>query len=540
MDDDIEDIDMEESITHSVDLPTHKIKFDPDGNSRDGDEEILDQDLDPLAVATREITKILDVKTSIECCIHGCEYNSREDDFVEVPPESQMQGKLWRNTFSKFTPIPKQAYVCSGHFMDGTPSKLPSGPDYFPRFHLPANIKFPTIKIVVKNDAKEAVTAKDGENLQIVGSSSTADPTSEKSKNSKNIIIVKPPSMGQPPSPISPNNDVIPPILKRKTNCAIPRCNNIGLDFLLMPIKSTPQGMLWRSTLKITEENSVVCRSHFLSGNIASNPEDPDFFPTQNLPPGTPTVKIAKKSKTTEETKQDQPEAKHIEDRIEAKDLNTLAKRSRDSEIINEAVGNIEAFGSNWIPTEDSESIFVQPAKRRKVFTISQGSETEEIANSEVIPAKIRLALNDHTEYLREYEKVKSVPILKSFKKELGEKCCVKTCLSREGVDDVEFFPFSLDGAKNWKKSAAWMFAIDRKKLLTTAKICGYHFKDGVCLHSTHPQFNQNRNILRIDSKTELIKDDHESEGAKCGYIIFQGLNERYGNTVCCVFKGGI
>ena len=129
---------------------------------------------------------------------------------------------------------------------------------------------------------------------------------------------------------------------------------------------------------------------------------------------------------------------------------------------------------------------------------------------------------------------------MKSFKKELGEKCCVKTCLSREGVDDVEFFPFSLDGAKNWKKSAAWMFAIDRKKLLTTAKICGYHFKDGVCLHSTHPQFNQNRNILRIDSKTELIKDDHESEGAKCGYIIFQGLNERYGNTVCCVFKKGI
>ena len=231
------------------------------------------------------------------------------------------------------------------------------------------------------------------------------------------------------------------------------------------------------------------------------------------------------------------------EDRIEAKDLNTLAKRSRDSEIINEAVGNIEAFGSNWIPTEDSEPIFVQTAKRRKVFAISERSEAGEITNSEVIPAKIRLALNDHTEYLREYEKVKSVPILKSFKKELGEKCCVKTCLSREGVDDVEFFPFSLDGAKNWKRSAAWMFAIDRKKLLTTAKICGYHFKDGVCLHSTHPQFNQNRNILRIDSKTELIKDDHESEGAKCGYIIFQGLNEKplvFGETASTNKTGNI
>ena len=67
MDDDIEDIDMEESMTHSVDLPTQKIKFDPDGNSRDGDEEIPDQGLDPLAVATREITKIIDVKTSNEC-----------------------------------------------------------------------------------------------------------------------------------------------------------------------------------------------------------------------------------------------------------------------------------------------------------------------------------------------------------------------------------------------------------------------------------------------------------------------------------------
>ena len=367
MDDDIEDIDMEENMTHSVDLPTHKIKFDPDGNSRDGDEEISDQGLDPLAVATREITKIIDVKTSIECCIHRCEYNSREDDFVEVPSESQMQGKLWRNTLTKFAPIPKQAYVCAGHFMDGTPSKLPSEPDYFPRFHLPANVKFPTIKIVGKNNTKETVTAKGVENLQIVSSSSNADPTSsEKSRDSKNIFIVKPPSMGQPQSPIiSPTKAVIPPILKRKTNCAIPRCNNIGLrgntvDFLLMPNKSTPQGMLWRSTLKITQENSVVCRSHFLSGNIASNPEDPDFFPNQNLPPGTPTVKIAKKSKTTEETKQDQPNTELIEDRIEAKDLNTLAKRSRDSEIINEAVGNIEAFGSNWIPTEDSEPIFVQ------------------------------------------------------------------------------------------------------------------------------------------------------------------------------------
>ena len=50
--------------------------------------------------------------------------------------------------------------------------------------------------------------------------------------------------------------------------------------------------------MKIYDVNLFVCRSHFKTGHISTNPEDPDFFPNQNLPLGTSTVKISKKSPT--------------------------------------------------------------------------------------------------------------------------------------------------------------------------------------------------------------------------------------------------
>ena len=67
---------------------------------------------------------------------------------------------------------------------------------------------------------------------------------------------------------------------------------------MLGPNKSTAQGRLWRNILKIYDVNLFVCRSHFKTGHISTNPEDPDFFPNQNLPLGTSTVKISKKSPT--------------------------------------------------------------------------------------------------------------------------------------------------------------------------------------------------------------------------------------------------
>ena len=44
----------------------------------------------------------------------------------------------------------------------------------------------------------------------------------------------------------------------------------------------------------------------------------------------------------------------------------------------------------------------------------------------------------------REYERTLSVPSIKTCQKIVGDKCCVRTCLSREGVDDVKFYPFSI------------------------------------------------------------------------------------------------
>ena len=85
-----------------------------------------------------------------------------------MPPESEMQGKLWRNTLSRFGTIPEESYVCSGHFMDGQKSNFPHEPDYFPRFYLPPSIKFPIIKIMKSHPKQQDFCdAKKSENFQV-------------------------------------------------------------------------------------------------------------------------------------------------------------------------------------------------------------------------------------------------------------------------------------------------------------------------------------------------------------------------------------
>lgn len=94
-----------------------------------------------------------------------------------------MQGKLWRNTLSKFAIIPEESYVCSGHFMDGQKSNFPHELDYFPRFHLPPSIKFPIIKIVKNHPNQQEITneAKKEENLQENQQNETDSPLISKS-----------------------------------------------------------------------------------------------------------------------------------------------------------------------------------------------------------------------------------------------------------------------------------------------------------------------------------------------------------------------
>ena len=95
--------------------------------------------------------------------------------------------------------------------------------------------------------------------------------------------------------------------------------------------------------LKIPEVNLlVVCRSHFITGHISSNPEDPDFCPNQNLPPGTPTVKLSKKSPVISQ------------------------KKSSKTDISDQPSKEIETSEVD----EDFNTIFVEPSeKKRKIWT---------------------------------------------------------------------------------------------------------------------------------------------------------------------------
>ena len=84
---------------------------------------------------------------------------------------------------------------------------------------------------------------------------------------------------------------------------------------------------------------------------------------------------------------------------------------------------------------------------------------------------------------------------------------------------------------KNWKNSAAWMFAISRKRLLTTAKICDYHFNgDFLCIYNSDKphDVNQNRNVINEGTtETEVAEDEHDLEDDPRGFLIYQGLNEK-------------
>ena len=71
----------------------------------------------------------------------------------------------------------------------------------------------------------------------------------------------------------------------------------------------------------------------------------------------------------------------------------------------------------------------------------------------------------------------------------MGDKCCVRSCISREGVDNVTFHSFPV---ANWKKINEWMELIDRQKVLQGAKICGYHFKNKIL----RPEIKKSRTLI--------------------------------------------
>jgi hypothetical protein len=63
-------------------------------------------------------------------------------------------------------------------------------------------------------------------------------------------------------------------------------------------------------------------------------------------------------------------------------------------------------------------------------------------------------------EIIREYENNPPPPTINKSKMPLGDQCCVKSCYSREGVENINFYNFPV--RSNGDKTIAWMEAINR------------------------------------------------------------------------------
>ena len=139
--------------------------------------------------------------------------------------------------------------------------------------------------------------------------------------------------------------------------------------------------------MKIYDVNLFVCRSHFKTGHISTNPEDPDFFPNQNLPLGTSTVKISKKSPTIVEKS-----AKTDINNQSSEEIQTLevyedllcSKTIISSKELMKIDGIDDSSEENTNPGDgDYNTGFAEPvAKRRKILSaISEKTENTDCGN---------------------------------------------------------------------------------------------------------------------------------------------------------------
>ena len=149
--------------------------------------------------------------------------------------------------------------------------------------------------------------------------------------------------------------------------------------------------------MKIYDVNLFVCRSHFKTGHISTNPEDPDFFPNQNLPLGTSTVKISKKSPTIVEKS-----AKTDVNNQSSEEIQTLevyedllcSKTIISSKELMKIDGIDDSSEENTNPGDgDYNTGFAEPAaKRRKILSaISEKTENTDCGNfgCEISVAKV-------------------------------------------------------------------------------------------------------------------------------------------------------
>ena len=167
---------------------------------------------------------------------------------------------------------------------------------------------------------------------------------------------------------------------------------------MLGPNKSTAQGRLWRNILKIYDVNLFVCRSHFKTGHISTNPEDPDFFPNQNLPLGTSTVKISKKSPTIVEksakTDINNQSSEEIQTPEEVYEDLLCSKAIISPKELMKIDGIDDSSEENANPGDgDYNTGFAEPAaKRRKILSaISEKTENTDCGNfgCEISVAKV-------------------------------------------------------------------------------------------------------------------------------------------------------